>query len=83
MLSQLDKYPVSKTPIIQLGRGFRSRSAEATLPFLKNEEELIPDDRAAIGPAQMVENKLNQMRSGTFLGVSSLRLQNMISKRGR
>jgi hypothetical protein len=81
MLSPLNKY-LAKGGVIQPTSGFRTRLTEVILASLKNEEELVVDDRAAIGPAQMVENKLNQMRSGAFLGVSNLRLQNMISKRG-
>ena len=46
-----------------------------------SEESLVRDDRASVRPAQMVEAKLSQMLKGTFLGVSKLRLQNLIGRR--
>ena len=45
------------------------------------EEMLIVDARTAIRPAQMVENKLDQILQGSFVGISHLRLRSLINHR--
>jgi hypothetical protein len=44
------------------------------------EEGLIQDDRAALRPAQMVENKLSGVLKGAFVLVSQLRLMDLIRR---
>ena len=44
-------------------------------------EELIPDVRSEIRPAQMVEDKLMGMLKGDFVMVSQLRMKRMIARR--
>lgn len=50
---------------------------------INEEESLVLDDRAAIRPAQMVENKLSRILRGSCLGVSHLRLKSLIVQRTR
>ena len=44
------------------------------------EEMLVPDDRSAMGPAQMVEDKLSEVLKGASV-VSQLRLKTLNSHR--
>jgi hypothetical protein len=44
------------------------------------DEILVPDERASLGPAQMVENKLKDLGQGSCR-VSQLRLMSLISAR--
>jgi hypothetical protein len=45
-----------------------------------SDEKLIQDARAALRPAQMVENKICRMLRGAFVMVSQLRLIDMIRR---
>jgi hypothetical protein len=45
------------------------------------EETMVVDERAALRPAEMVENKLQQVLH-TSVGVSHLRLKNLLARRG-
>jgi hypothetical protein len=59
--------------------------ASPTIPALMwagNEEELVPDSRAELSPAQMVEDKLTGMLKGDGLVVSQLRFKKLIGQRG-
>ncbi len=47
----------------------------------QREEMLIVDDRTAIRPAQMVENKLLGLLGASPVGVSSLRLSRLLAAR--
>ena len=80
------QFPLAGTaqtaPITSGSRGAR----DATIPpsaslTAQNEEVLVEDDRAAVRPALMVENKLSGMLKGSFVRVSELRLQNLIQQR--
>jgi hypothetical protein len=44
------------------------------------EEKLIQDDRAALRPSQMVENKLSGMLKEAFVLVSHLRFMDMMRR---
>jgi hypothetical protein len=44
-------------------------------------EELIVDDRSAISPAQMVENKLTRMLKDASLPVSHLQMRGILRSR--
>jgi hypothetical protein len=58
-------------------------SRKLASPFflqLSTEEKLVQDDRAALRPAQMVENKLSGMLKGAFVLVSQLRLMDLVRR---
>jgi hypothetical protein len=63
-------------------------AARSPLPTAKpvtvrteGEEMLVIDDRSAIRPAQMVEDKLLRLLEGSPVGVSGLRLSRLICSR--
>jgi hypothetical protein len=50
-------------------------------PRTQREETLVVDDRSAIRPAQMVEDKLLRLLESSLVGVSSLRLSRLVCAR--
>jgi hypothetical protein len=71
-----------RKPQVLARRGHVSSKKVANPFFVQPaaEEGLIQDDRAALRPAQMVENKLSGMLKGTFVLVSQLRLMDLIRR---
>ena len=47
----------------------------------QKEEDLVPDDRAALRPAQVVESRLTQLLQGASLPVSHLQMRGLLSTR--
>ena len=50
-------------------------------PNLANDESLIIDDRSAVSPAQMVENKLSRMLKDASMPVSHLQMRGLLRSR--
>ncbi len=48
---------------------------------LTHDEALIVDDRSAVSPAQMVENKLSKMLKDTSMPVSHLQMRGLLRAR--
>jgi len=54
---------------------------EGLVHELLSEETLVVDDRSAVSPAQMVENKLTRMLKEASLPVSHLQMRGLLRKR--
>lgn len=67
---------VAPTPLPTVPRHLASRFASA-LP----EESLVVDDRSALSPAQMVENKLVHRLKELSMPVSHLQMRGLVRKR--
>ena len=80
ILQRLPRAAQTTLPAPSGSRGAKGTTAPATL-VAEKEETLVQDDRAAVRPALMVENKLSDMLKDSFIRVSELRQQNLIKQR--